>query len=497
MSAPLLTDKPTIKILLYTDDPKMTETDDFGEFLGLGSMIARLKAHAPTFATLSPKLVCRSSDDAHHADNKINDVLTREVQETGEPFDEIWFFGLHQANTGKFSLRVYRGGPQSELDEIEVATLKDWMEVNGSVGGGVLISGDHSDTPVKGTVINPTPACPDQSVNASFLGLGRAIGRCVPRAGLLRTWENAPTNRPIDSASTIARSGFEVDRFPQQLVLVNVNAAGELDSTGHPHPIFFYDTKRFIQILPDHDHEGAITIPDLAKDVWPTGSTGQPKPHIVATGTDQSRPEPLNIVATYNGDLADVGRVVADSSFHHYVNLNLKGFPHPAAPGSDSDQIGQFYGNLAVWLAPRSKRTKMAHAMCRRLADYTLLMEVRGDVHGLGKKAYDILSRVASPCEIHELIEVLTPDTFSTLHLSDTRTIFGALPLKEVILGHVLDSFQQEMIRSADSELSGEAFEPRRIESVINSGFANALRDITDQFQSMLEPLQAIPFDKV
>ena len=31
----LAPDKPTIKILLYTDDPQITETNDFGQFLGL------------------------------------------------------------------------------------------------------------------------------------------------------------------------------------------------------------------------------------------------------------------------------------------------------------------------------------------------------------------------------------------------------------------------------------------------------------------------------
>src|ERR1044072_5111887 len=102
MTAPLLATRPTIKILLYTDDPNtITEGDDF---LGLGSMIERLKAHAPGFADLSIKWVRRNSDQDHHADNKLDVLMRKEIEDTGEPFDEIWFFGLHQANTDKFSL---------------------------------------------------------------------------------------------------------------------------------------------------------------------------------------------------------------------------------------------------------------------------------------------------------------------------------------------------------------------------------------------------------
>ena len=56
--------KPTIKILLYTDDPQIAPTDDFGQFFGLGSMIQRLQAHAPTFARIETKWVSRNIKDA-------------------------------------------------------------------------------------------------------------------------------------------------------------------------------------------------------------------------------------------------------------------------------------------------------------------------------------------------------------------------------------------------------------------------------------------------
>src|SRR4029079_1824693 len=117
MTAQLAAEKPTIKILLYTDDPR--SITDGTKLLGLSSMIERLKAHSPTFADLEVKWVSRSSTNDARADNKLNVVLEREVAENRPPLDEIWFFGLHQANTesGKFPFAIPRGGPENELEE--------------------------------------------------------------------------------------------------------------------------------------------------------------------------------------------------------------------------------------------------------------------------------------------------------------------------------------------------------------------------------------------
>jgi hypothetical protein len=55
------------------------------------------------------------------------------------------------------------------------------------------------------------------------------------------------------------------------------------------------------------------------------------------------------IVIAYDGSIAGVGRIVADSTWHHHMNVNLKGFP----PGDSMiAQFARFYVNLAVWLSP-------------------------------------------------------------------------------------------------------------------------------------------------
>lgn len=433
MTAQLLAQRPKIKILLYTDDP--TAISDGKNLLGLGSMIERLKSHAPVFADLSIKWVSRSSDLNHHADNKLNLVMSREAEHTGEAFDEIWFFGLHQANTAKFSLGVYRGGPESELSADEVDELEIWMTEEGG-SGGVLITGDHNNPVPPNWLRNRNGRCTDTVEEPELLGLGRAIGRCVPRAGEMRRWHGPPSSRAADCVNTVAGTGFQTDRVPQKLTHEFVNADGEPDPRGQPHPLFFYRSGHFIDIFPDHRHEGALVIPDVSNTVvWPVGPSGQPKPSLVAFGTDRRSGERIGLVTAYDGDRAGVGRIVADSSWHHYVNINLKGFPHPAPAETPSDKIGQFYANLAIWLAPMHKRRQMAQAMYWELANYTLLLEQPGDPIRTGEIAYSVLGRSTSPCEINELLRAFGQQQ----DIANTE---------QEALGLVLDSYQKAMIRS-------------------------------------------------
>lgn len=446
MTAQLAAEKPTIKILLYTDDPRSITNGT--KLLGLSSMIERLKAHSPTFADLDVKWVSRSSTNDARADNKLNVVLEREVAENRPPFDEIWFFGLHQANTesGKFPFAIPRGGPENELEDAEVEALKRWMKINndGTGGGGVLMTGDHNSRA-------PANRLPGKNGSAritddTLVGLGRALGQAVPRAGELRRWIGPPSTSRTDSFSTIASTGFQTDRRPQTLQHQKFNAAGVLDPSGTAHPLFFYRGDQLIDVFPDHAHEGALVIPEvLDTEVWPRGENGQPRPVVIALGEDHLHDKQVSLVTAYDGDTAGVGRIVADSSWHHYLNINLKGFPHPAPIPSDSDKIGQFYGNLAVWLAPRHKRQQMAQAMAWELAEYTKLLEDAGDPSELGDIGDMILRLAAAPCEAHELMRALASGQTAATSFAEGRTLAGRASARREMLGSVLWSYHGAM----------------------------------------------------
>jgi hypothetical protein len=473
-------ERPTIKILLYTDAPFDVVKEPVGKF-GLGRMINLLHGHGPAFAELCVKWESRYPKGSTHAENKIHVVMKREEDETGQPFDQIWFFGLHQVNKKNFNPRLGGGGPESELVVDEVKALRAWMDR----GGGVLMTGDHANLRPKDALPpDPNPPCPYQDGNHKYAGLGRALGRCVPRAGELRDWDGPPTAREEDSNNTqvtpFIRCGepfpaqilFQRDRIPQQLILPTFDEKGKPALGGQPHPLFFYrEGCGSIQFFPDHLHEGEVVIPDSFPDtIWPKNDATkfQPLPREVAYGLDKRSGNKIKLLAAYDGSLVDVGRIVADSAWHHYFNINLSGFTQPTGPGSPIDQIGQFYGNLAVWLSPTIKRFEMAEAMFRWLGQDPEVLEALGppekakiaDRWRAGAAARGSLSQVSSPCEIHELLQMTIPkyysyvEQFETLYFPEKGYNLTCLPSQELLLGCVIKQYPRELFDDTGAALT-------------------------------------------
>jgi hypothetical protein len=486
---PLLPDKrPTIKILLYTDDPRVS-TNNIDAF-GLGTMLEHLGIHSPAFAQLDVDWMSRSSA-VKHPEFTLSPTLLKD-------YDEVWFFGLHQANLEKFALDVISGGPHSELDSDEVEALKAWMKVDeqtGQKGGGVLMTGDHAQPRPQGAVMGGNSACPDTSGEAEFLGLGRALGRCVPRAGLMRRWEGLPTNNVANSFNTqtfvsginINSLQLQEDLSPQQLIPQTFDEEGRPVRGGLPHPLLFYKDGSPIRAYPDHAHEGAIAELTNFDDVemWPRGSGLQPTPRVIARSVDQRNARLLDIVSVYNGDPSGVGRVVADSSWHHFFNANISTLLRPPTlDGSAGDQIGQFYGNLAIWLSPLPKRLEMVETMVRWLANHPLLLqEVGASLLDIGRKALSVLSNVASACEIHELLQAAAPDRYRAqceiIYFPDRSFTLSPFPSKELFLGSLVDRRQKEA--SLGQPLNTLGTESTEGATAPKSEFQEALDEHLDQ----------------
>jgi hypothetical protein len=256
-----------------------------------------------------------------------------------------------------------------------------------------------------------------------------------------------------------------------------VNDLGEPDEQGQPHPLFYYKPGQFIEVFPDHQHEGALRMPEIDAEVWPCGLNGQPQPlpHVVARGINQRTSERIDLIAAYHGDRAGVGRAVADSTWHHYFNINLSGFPRVPPEDSPADQIGQFYANLAVWLSPRGVRRKMAHAIFWELAKYTWRLErIPNDPEpelNTGYAAYNVLSHIASACEAHELLQVITPKGFGVLRFPEGATSLSYLPSRALLLGSIMCSYHDEMLRAGDEDAS---YQPLSADGVITYGFTRA-----------------------
>lgn len=289
-------------------------------------------------------------------------------------YDELWLFGYAGTNGG---------GPS--ISDDEVRAIAAFMES----GCGVLATGDHA-------------------------GLGSLMCGKIPRVRSMRKWYGpgeadipvgAPTNWPGstgDRADTLVQGkdgswdfDNQSDDLPQVLSFPN----------GVVHPILSGSSGPINQ-FPDHMHEGevlgfgGVTGPGL-RTPWklddqltfsgqmfveyPTINGHQEVPNVIATGQVQGghptfventgRPcesrffndpsittaKQINTLSVYDGHVVGVGRIITDSSFHHYLDLNTIG--DPCSNGDKVSGFGTLQGtpvlqalqeywvNAAKWLA--------------------------------------------------------------------------------------------------------------------------------------------------
>ncbi|MGW0520155.1 hypothetical protein [Crossiella sp. NPDC003009] len=406
--AELYADKPVQRILCYTDSVFQVQLNNVAPF-GVGLLRDLTERNAPFHTDFRLDLVQR------HGNGHASDKLTAEL--LGK-YDQVWFFGIAPCDLPG------QGEPENELTDPEVAALRAWMDA----GGGVLVTGDHS---------NPKPSGADPALD-ELLNLGRAISHRVPRAGELRVWEGLPdssiefshnTHQPDDRGSDINNPiPMDADHHPQQLILKRYLPSGR------PHPLF--SGKRGpIAVFPDHMHEGQLRIPDsYPAEVWPSGPFGQPKPEIVARGTDKRNGSVYGVVSTYDGHAAGVGRIVADSTWHHYFNINLFGFLSEPAVAA---KMGEYYANLALWLAPPRARQQARARMLWWLVNHPVVQMAFGNpAADVGRTALGLLASVTNPATAHDLAWPLPTAT--------------DLPA-ELALGGQLVSYWQELNATTDT----------------------------------------------
>ena len=288
-------------------------------------------------------------------------------------YDQIWLFG-----TGNTKDAAAPSDP-------ELAALARFMDG----GGGVFATGDHED-------------------------IGAPLGSKVLRVRAMRAWhfpEPGPDGEPKappaikserhDTTQPGAGEVQESDNYrfddqsddrPQPITLT---AAGER------HPLLELPGARRLRILPDHMHEGEVIDPfalapalsptrtygGQAFTEFPSGPQGQPRPENLALATVSAghatrSTEPNHVgadpattagtygaIGAYDGHGANVGRVVVQSTFHHFTDVNLigdlwainaDGTPNPerrrgflVSPEGKAhlDDISVYFANIAKWIS--------------------------------------------------------------------------------------------------------------------------------------------------
>jgi hypothetical protein len=368
-------------------------------------------------------------------------------------YDQVWLFGFeflggyHQtfyANRDADRARF----PDDRLGDAELDALTAHM----NRGGGLFATGDH------GTI-------------------GRFLCGSVDRIRSMRHWQDFGGGQ-VSMTGSLRNDSNEVghdpgaqfsdqsDDVPQRLDLrLYTTWAGLLREARYPHPVMCGRLGR-IDVFPDHPHEGearepddlTLTCRDGSAEYPPAAGGGlRPRPEVVAWGhvpagntavvnnqpTKQAtQAHRFGVISTYDGHRAGVGRVVCDSTWHHFVNVNLIGVvesggfddfpsPNPADPGTPGthlskhigflaspsgraalDKIKEYYVNVGVWISPPERIDCMNSRLwwdlvwADRIVEATLERGTRSlddialvDLLHMGIHARDVLGRLAGACQ--------------------------------------------------------------------------------------------------
>lgn len=332
-----------------------------------------------------------------------------------DDYDQVWFFGdrpgkdADAPGVGDEIIHLFRNHP---LVDDELKIVAKWMDR----GGGVFATGDHSL-------------------------LGASMCSRIPRVRTMRKWTHAqgvPTFGGETRHETLQNvvggntDPFEADVIGQPISPVfRTIGSPPFFIRRMPHPLLCAGS-RVIDTFPDHMHEGEVIedddvelarpldIPGYDREEYPlevpigqpVAAAGgidealkRPRPRVIAHGTTTNRENPgkrFALISTYDGDRAGIGRVVVDSTWHHWFSLNTRGFKdgNPALYAS----IQAYHRNVAVWLARPPQRVS------------TLIATSWGVLTGLGPMAFQ---GPLSPWEIGERTISASALTLSPCMLSD------------------------------------------------------------------------------
>lgn len=369
-----------------------------------------------------------------------------------DDYDQIWFFADQPNGTDGSDQTVDADIlPPYTLDDDELVLLANWMDR----GGGVFATGDHGV-------------------------LGASLCSRIPRVRTMRRWkrsQDVPSvggrrrNQTLQPNPAVAGDEFlqEGDTLLQPVELVYSQAVGHFPFmlVKRPHPLMC-SNRGPIDRFPDHMHEGELIpdesvvlneplgIPGYDRPEYPVippevlasgdldvgGLRRQPRPRIIAYGRTTNPYFPdipdtvstvaaltagtalgskrFGLVSVYDGDSVNVGRVVCDSTWHHWLSVNLAGI----AEGDDFAyrKVQSYYRNVGLWLATPAQRQAVLIAGVWGVLVGTDPMRITFNQSAweMGEHALAVLRHTFSPCwigvlsgsflEVESLTRVRTPE---------------------------------------------------------------------------------------
>jgi hypothetical protein len=342
-----------------------------------------------------------------------------------DAYDQVWLFAAERS-------RNVGGSWTNRLTDSELRVLTEFM----NTGGGIFATGDHED-------------------------LGAAMGGFLPRVRQMRRWffpDPGPNGEGLappfegpgrfDTNRQGHDAGYQFndqsDDIPQPIVPKKYSVrTGVYFSATFPHPVLC-GVNGPIEVLPDHPHESQCTAaadPNATETLdgvtfteFPGATYGgsRPLPEVIATstvigghttsgksGTTVART--FGAISAYDGHRADVGRIVTDATWHHFININLtgadgtpgsKGLGFLATPAGQAvyEEVKAYFVNIALWISPKSKLRCMRNWGLYWVVRADRLVEVFDpairlgsarlvDYLVLGRHARDAIGKFAGQCQ--------------------------------------------------------------------------------------------------
>ena len=294
--------KRAVRILLQTTIPKTEDDWSIDRFSLLRDHLASVRNESGSHTY---EVITRDRE----MDSRGDDVVLSVLDTTD--FDELWLFAVDTGN----------GLSVADCEGITRFRQR---------GGGILTTRDHED------------------LGSSLCTLG-GVGRAHFFHSRHQDPDEARNVRDDQATTSISWPNYHSGNNGDYQRVEAVKPVHELLLTPD-------NDSGVIEYLPAHPHEGSVGVPP-----------DEDHARVIATGTSQVTHRSFNLIVAFDSAVDDhgnrLGRAVAESSFHHFVDYNWDikaGCPSflLEAPGNQIERepeklrdVKAYVENLARWLA--------------------------------------------------------------------------------------------------------------------------------------------------
>ncbi|MBC7873863.1 MAG: hypothetical protein H7Y01_07705 [Ferruginibacter sp.] len=524
----------TVKILILVDDGI-----SFNQFyFGLSEVLDTLNNNPEWWVNFEITKAHRSSDPNKPPPGPAFDLYGPDHEsfrftQAGfnmNDYDQLWLYG-------------FRSGVSfpASLNDNELEIVYRWMNEK---QGGILAMGDHAS-------------------------LGEALCSRIPRVRNMRKWrfdasgtdpDSAPSNTGANRHDTLVKghdySGTggineanqytfddESDDIPMSIRLrwyysfswphfTPVHWYWPYRFRKHPHPVLC-GKNGAIKILPDHPHEGEVIVPsDLTLqpsfntyqfDEYPSTGTSRISPEIIAWASVQDdhtaadfkgvvNSKEFGAIGAYNGHTVNVGRVIVDSTWHHWFDVNLTGRMNfnsdipvpPGPPNLDNtgdphklngfndtaagiaalNKIRNYYRNVAIWLSPPDKIDRMNLVLLwNSIFRYPLYADLTPFMPAwvLGHHAIDVLGKYAGSCNVRGIWWPLVKQV-KMATLFDPKKLLVPVDLLQQLDEFMIGGILKVMLQERENVLQKDEKQPDigKLSKMAEEGLQKGLNELRE-----------------